>query len=221
MAAFGLPLLSPRRLAGAGLVVVLHVTLIALLLHATFSPVPAARPTHEGILWFVLPQHPKAEKPKHVAKPAGKHPKTRTIAPDYRAIALPPVTSSAPPAALHGLLFDCAPENLVNLSAEARAQCAASPLAPKQDDSVDYADHTNRSHNAARWAREKQRKNQPLLLPCASPASIFATAGIGTLICLGNGVINGFDLDKLPMYGDRPEQIHVPNNGDPPDKPPG
>ncbi len=87
----------------------------------------------------------------------------------------------------------------------------------KKDDSVDFADHTNRVRDAALWARQKARKNGPALLPCASTQSIYATLSTATLACLANGAINGMDLDARPMYGDKPEdEGHVPNNGDPP-----
>jgi hypothetical protein len=203
------------------LVLALHLVFIAILLHATVTPTPAILPARESILWFVLP---------HRATPAPARPRepgivrrARPAAPpnrDYRAITLPWQNRSAPPGDLHSLLFNCAPENLAGLSPEQRMQCAQSPLVPKQNDSVDYADHTDRSHNAARWAREKQRKNGPLLLPCASPQSILGLASLGGALCVAHGLAKGFDTDNLPLYGDRPEDVHVPNNGDPPDRPP-
>jgi hypothetical protein len=118
--------------------------------------------------------------------------------PDYRTITIAPMTGQTDLGALHGFLFDCAPENLINLTAEQRAGCVTANAGPKPDDSVDYADHTNRSKNAVRWARGLMRKQQPLLLPCMPP-------GLATLICLGKGISGGgFDLDMQPSYGDKP-----------------
>jgi len=104
-----------------------------------------------------------------------------------------------------------------NLTPEQQAACASASSGMKRDDSVDFADHTNRVRDAALWARQKARKNGPLLLPCASTQSIYATLSTATLACLANGAINGMDLDARPMYGDKPQdEGHVPNNGDPP-----
>src|SRR5262249_18285063 len=137
---------------------------------------------------------------------------------DYHGVTLPQTNDENSKAApgLGFQLFDCRIENLSKLSEEQRAACAKSSTGPRPDDSVDFADHTNRARDATRWSREKARKNQPAPLPCASSQSIFATLSTGTLLCLAHGAINGFDPDSAPIYGERPEETHLPNGGDPP-----
>jgi len=208
---------SRAKPAIALLVTALHAVLIAWMLHATISSRPAEMPLKETTVFFVPAPHPKVELPREKAKPSARH--EQKLSP--RVFDYPPVTAQQPPATggaglegLHAFLFDCALENLANLTPEQRAQCAGT--APKSNDSVDYADHADRSHNAARWARGLARKQQPLLLPCMSPQGFNP---LGTLMCLGNGLKNGIDVDAQPGYGDKPQEVHVPNGGDPPDGP--
>jgi hypothetical protein len=201
-----------RKLAGAAATLVLHIAIVAVLFQATFGHAPRQQPSKEPILWLTLPSKPQlretpvAPQP-HLATPLG-------IIPDARAITLPPAVSGPDLKGLHHFLFDCTAQT--DLTPQRRAQCTGMRGAKPDDDSVDFADHTARSHDAARWARGRDRKNGPLLLPCASP---YGGIGIGTLICLGNGLANGFDLDAQPGYADKPVESHVPNNGDPPDAP--
>jgi hypothetical protein len=118
---------------------------------------------------------------------------------------------------LHLYLFDCSPENDANLMQEQRAQCARA--APKHDDSVDYADHTDRSHDSVRWARGLARQQAPTLLPCMSSQGV--GVGLATFGCLGKGLVSGFDLDDESGYGGGPPaEAQVPNGGDPPPPPP-
>jgi hypothetical protein len=223
MAAFAIEAFPARRIAVAALVLALHAVLIALLLRATLSNAPPQSSSREQLTWLALRAPPVVQAPPKVETPTvhARHARVRTLSrahapsvPDYRSITFPPESTGADLKGLHQFLFDCALDNQANLTAEQRTQCAQ--VAKTPDDSVDYADHTNRSKGAARWARARDRKNQPLLLPCASPQS--AGIGLGTLICLGKGLFNGFDLDEMPGYADKPTVIHVPNNGDPPDR---
>jgi hypothetical protein len=208
----------PYRAAATLLVLVLHAILIAAFLRMTIASPPADVPMREMVLWFVPAPHPKPPVPKERANTSVRH---RTVSsprfPEYPAITAPPPPAISAPGleGLHAFLFNCALENLANLTPEQRAQCAGT--VPKSNDSVDYADHTNRSKDAQLWARRRARKNGPLLLPCASPYGI---SPLGTLMCLGKSAITGkLDLDAMPQYGDRPEEVHVPNGGDPPDGP--
>ena len=67
---------------------------------------------------------------------------------------------------------------------------------------------------AALWARGRARRNAPGLLPCMNSRGL--GVGLGTLLCLEKGVTQGFKPDEQQSYGDPPpEQVHVPNNGDP------
>jgi hypothetical protein len=201
-----------RKMAGAALAVVLHAVIATLFPRAILAPMRVAAPARKVIFYLrPLPQ------PRAKADPRERP--NRKSAPD---IAIPFESSTTLPQtpdakALEGLgreLFDCRPENLSALPAEQRARCDSRRLMP--DNSVDFADHASRVRNAARWAREKQRKNGPALLPCASNQSIFATMSTATLLCLLNGAIDGFDPESAPIYGERPEEFHLPNNGDPP-----
>jgi hypothetical protein len=223
MAASAIGSFPTRRIAVATLVLVLHAAFIALLVRATLSYAPTQTQTREQLYWLTLriqpkfQAQPKPETPTLPVRHTHAHTPSRTRAPsmpDYRGIAFPPASSEADLKGLHLFLFDCSLENQANLSPEQRAQCAQAKKKP--DDSVDYADHTDRSQDATHWARGRDRKNQPLLLPCASPQG--AGISLGTLICLGHGLVNGFDLDNMPGYADKPTATHVPNNGDPPDR---
>jgi len=212
--ALAIPELPWPKVFGAAFVAVLHIAIAMLFLRAMLAPKRTTLLARETILHLQpLPKpEPKIEK---IVPPSHK-PAPEVSLPFHNVITLPQ-SPDANAKTLQGLgseLFDCRPENLSMLSAEQRAQCAN--RGPKPNDAVDFADHTNRAKDAARWAREKQRKNGPPLLPCASTQSIFATMSTATLACLANGALNGFDPDTAPMYGDRPEESHLPNNGDPP-----
>ncbi len=208
------PELPWHKILGAAAVIVLHIAIIAVLLRATivqriFRPAPS-----ETIL--LLPPPPPKPEIRRVEPPAPRIAPILKL-PDYRGLTLPQ-TNDENAKAGSGLgfqLFDCRIENLSRLTDEQRAACAKSSTGPKPDDSVDFADHTNRARDATRWAREKERKNLPGLLPCASSQSIFFTLSTSTILCLAHGATSGFDLDARPLYNERPEEAHVPNGGDP------
>jgi hypothetical protein len=214
MAALVLQDLPLRRIASAGAVLVLHLIVLGLWLNAS----TAGRPKNAPLETILYLSPPKPEiKP---AVPATPRPKVRALPLPGRSAITVPAMKDNDARALQGLgraLFDCRVENLSRLTPEQQAACASASSGMKKDDSVDFADHTNRVRDAALWARQKARKNGPALLPCASAQSIYATLSTATLACLANGAINGMNLDAQPMYGDKPEaEGHVPNNGDPP-----
>jgi len=214
MFAFAIPDIPWRKVLGATIVALLHIAIALVFMRAVLGPKRAAAPARETILYLqpLLQPKPKIEK----IVPPSRKPVPQIPIPFHNPITLPQ-SPDANARTLQGLgseLFDCRPENLSALSAAQRRQCENRALKPS--DSVGFADHTNRAKDAARWAREKQRKNGPPLLPCASTQSIYATMSTATLLCLAKGAINGFDPDNAPMYGDRPEESHLPNNGDPP-----
>jgi len=186
-----------------------------MIIHRIFRP----EPKETILLLQPLPKPEVKPRARHLAPPA--HRIVPAAMPQNSSSATLPRANgetSKAPSGLGYQLYDCHTANLPKLTAEQRAACAKAQVGPKQDegDSVDFADHSDQIPGAARWAREKARKNGPPLLPCASTQSIFATLSTATLACLANGAINGFDLDGRPMYGDKPEESHVPNNGDPP-----
>jgi hypothetical protein len=210
------PDFAVRRLAGGLVVLLLHAVLIVALLEATGLTTMSVSPVREIVLQFSTPK-PRPPGRQPLAERARRPTAARRI-PGYSNFTLPPQWRKKP---LKGLSFglDCGLESEARLTLQGRAQCAAAEHQNPGNDTVDFADHTGRSQNAALWNRGRARKNAPLLLPCASPQGI--GVGLGTLICLGHGLLHGFDLDNQPGYGDRPETVHIPNNGDPPTTPPG
>jgi hypothetical protein len=201
-----------RKLASAGGVVVLH--MLVLMMWLTHVDVRRAAMPRETILYLAPLQKPAAPKP--ATPPRAPRPAVHVQPlPDAHAITVPTFKDSvAPP--LPGLgrsLFGCRPENYANLSPEEQAACASASNGPRFDGTPDFRDRSDRVSGAALWARQKARKNGPLLLPCASPNGI--GVGIGTALCLGGLIAHGVKPDKQPIYGDRPQDVHVPNGGDP------
>lgn len=205
-----------RRAGGAGFVLLLHLIVIAFLLQATLHTGKRIFAPHEGIIWFVLPPRAKPRPVRVIPAPASPPRVTHFVVPRKTIAIAPALSNFAVHGDLHALMFDCAPENLVNLQPEQRAQCmSAAGSAKAPDDTEVYAEHATRSKNSARWARGVMRKHEPLLLPCMPP-------GLGTIFCLLNAAKEGkIDLDEQPGYGDKPEPVGVPGGGDPPTHPPG
>jgi hypothetical protein len=215
--------MNGRRLVGAGVVAALHVAIIAALLALSHERivVPRAAPSGE-LIWF-LPPPPKKivapVKPDAAPQPRATLSAPRNPLPDYRGITIP----DAPPAAaaapslggLHGTLFGCA--DLDKLSPEERVRCGSALAVP--DNAVDFHDGVNRSRSAALWERGRLRKNAPLLLPCMNPNGF---SPLATALCLAKSAATGeLKPDEQPSYADPHTVLHLPNNGDPPDKPTG
>jgi hypothetical protein len=203
-----------RGLGGAAAVALLHAALVWALLIYSHSPSDKPRVAAGHEIFFYFPPHRpphRNERPADRATTAPAIPATPALL-DYRGITLPE-SQTAPSLSLNRSLFGCSPQEMANLSREERARCA-NAIPP--DDSVDFRDGTSRSQSAALWERGRERKNAPLLLPCMSPN---APLSLGTVICLARGAVKGLDLNSQPSYADTPEQFHLPNNGDPPDKP--
>jgi hypothetical protein len=204
--------LEPRKLAGAAAVLILHLIAIAALLSATRWHDFHNEAAREIILHLITPKAPaKPDVQKaRTAKPETAHQPMPAFVPP--STFTPPPSSAAP--SLNGLnhqLFGCAPDRLATATPEERTACASASLGPAYDPgATDYRDHTNRSKNAAQWARDRARKNAPLLLPCMSPQA--AGVSLYTLYCLGKAAMTG-KFDKTdPGYGDVPDRIA--NEGD-------
>jgi len=175
---------------------------------------------NEELIWFLpLPPEKTVVTPRREHAPPLRAAVTasRNPLPDYRGITIP----NAPPApspsldGLHGSLFGCA--DLDKLSPEERARCGSALAVP--DNSVDFRDGVNRSRSAALWEQRRERKNAPLLLPCMNPNGF---SPLGTALCLAKSAAEGgFKPDEQPSYADPRTVMHLPNNGDPPDKPTG
>jgi hypothetical protein len=214
MGAWSAILPAPRKLVSAGAVALLHLLVLALWL----APHPAARhrPEPRETILF-LPPLTKPQPPEPAAlPPRAPRPIVRLPPlPDAHAITIPAFKDNAGPAfpGLGRSLFGCRPENFANLSPEDKAACASASNGPRPPGAPDFRDRSDHVPGAALWARQKARKNGPFLAPCGNPNSL--AVGIGTVLCLGDGLINGFKPDEKPIYGDRPEDTHLPNNGDP------
>lgn len=209
----------PRELASAAGVALLHVIVIAALVKATYVTIPSHPAAREIEIWFIFPPKPEAEKKTERQKAGEKARETiapqATTIPDYSHIDLSPLYGGKSQSGLNLSLFGCEPDHIALLSPEDRAKCPSVAAASRDRDKngVDYHDHTDRSKDHEHWARGRDRKNLPVLLPCASPQGV--GVGLGTLLCLAKGLSDGFDPDNQPGYMDKPEIVHVPNNGDP------
>ena len=199
-----------RKAVSASAVVALHVLIIAAFVLAMQNAPAVVRGVHEITLMLL----PIVTKPKPVIKTLNKP--------------RPPVASSAPPTftrpaypteapranslqSLHGLLFDCGPDQI--LTPEDRKRCQVIAGAPTPDDTARLRNPRERAKDAAHWARALARKQAPTLLPCASPQGINP---VYTAFCLAKAALDGgFDLNAQPSYADVQKPWHLPNNGDP------
>jgi len=216
MSLFALPDLSWRKMFGATAVVVLHIAIVALLLNATlvqrmFKPAP-----RETILLLRPLPKPQVNAPaKPVVPPVRKAAPVAKLQSSPR-VTVPQTNAETPSADSRPgyQRFDCRAANLPKLTEEQRAECAKSAIGPKRgnDSDVDYADHSDQIPGAERWAREKARKNSPALLPCMSNRGIT----VPNPLCVAKGLVDGINPDEQADYSDKPDDTHIPNNGDPP-----
>lgn len=111
---------------------------------------------------------------------------------------------------LHGALFGCMPDDIHN--AEDRRRCGGGLLGTiRPNDTARLMSPQERSAAAAMWSRDVARKQQPPLLPCGGGLPL----SLGAVICLKNGLTEGFDLREQPGYMDRPTEEYLPNGGKP------
>jgi hypothetical protein len=215
--------MNGRRLVGVGVVAALHVAIIAALLALSHERIMVPRAAASGeLIWFLPPppKKPVAAPPVKTeeASPRATVAAPRNRLPDYRGITIPdaPPSVAAPSlGGLHGSLFGCA--DLDKLSPEERVRCGSALAVP--DNAVDFHDGVNRSRSAALWERGRLRKNGPLLLPCMNPQGF---SPLATALCLAKTAATGeLKPDEQPSYADPHTVLHLPNNGDPPDKPTG
>lgn len=208
------PDFAPRKIAGAAAVLLLHVLAILALLSATRWYAQKQEQGHEIILDLVTPPRPQT-KPEELAKPEKKIPlpqSERETAPSTTLNTPVPEISTAP--SLSGLnrqLFGCTPDALASATPEQRSACASASLGPRFDPhGMDYRDHTDRSKSAAQWARDRARKNSPLLLPCMSPQGF---SPLYTAYCLAKTAVTG-KLEGESQYGYQDVPQSAPNEGD-------
>jgi hypothetical protein len=120
-------------------------------------------------------------------------------------IAIPSYTPPATAPDVTGLgqaLFDCAPENIPNLTPDQRAHCTNGITRPDDSAVLEPKSHVQ---DPARRAAEMRTKNTPGHIPCAKMISGHTGGGDVPVpgvdpACLIDGLINGFGplngLDK-------------------------
>ena len=161
-----------QRALGVALVALLHILLLAALLHSVIHP---ARPNaaREIFLRFM----PRMEMPKPPPKAPAESARPLRGGMPPTVMTAPPVTVSPAPA-LRGLgqsLFGCSPENMESLSPQARGDCLAG--LGRRDIDTTPRDH---SQHPGRWARAIRERNAPLgQIPCGYIAETPYTAGVG------------------------------------------
>lgn len=201
-----------RRAAAGGAVILVHVFAIGLFVAYDRIAVPL----RETIINLPVWAPPKeVEAPPETPPPESTEPHTASPMPDNPFVFTPnpnAITTEPGTTGLGGFL-NCSGD-ISKLPDEQQQACARRLYGePLGDNAPDYRDRSNSIPGAPRWAREKAKKNAPPLLPCMSPQA--AGVSLGTLLCLGDGLINGFDPLNQPGYMDKPEDLHTPNNGDP------
>lgn len=210
---------TARKPAIAILVLSLHAAMLAFLLERDRWPIPEQAPAGADIVFVrIAPPPPQATPRRDQRRPYV--PAARAAVPAPAPFVVQPFSAPSPRAPgdlsdLHGQLFRCAPESLAELAPDERADCdhAAGTMAHRDPNAIPWPNNQYApTKNTWRWARNVQRKNAPPLLPCASPQGI---SPIATALCLANAAVNGFDTEHKPEYFDRPEQVGVPNGGDP------
>jgi hypothetical protein len=186
------------------LVLVLHALLLFTFLHFMVTPYAGGKPAPERLLEMIIPMtRPRAPTPAPArpSKPAPALPHQGnaplSVMPSY----VPPAT--APDVTgLGQALFDCAPENIPNLTPDQRAHCTNGIPRPDNDAVLEPKSHVQ---DPARRAAEMRTKNTPGHIPCATMISGHTGGGDVPVpgadpICVLGGLINGFGplngLDK-------------------------
>jgi hypothetical protein len=190
-----------RRLVALGPVLLLHLGLLIAFLHMNWTAFHEDNASdHEIILLLkptpivpnwqgdLLPSFDSAAiaLPRPVLPPIRMYESTATSS----ATGSEDITSKL--RGVSRVLVRCWPVSLAGLTQVQAPQCLA--FAP--DQIPDFLESLERSENAAEWLRDRNRRNAPLRLPC--------TYGItpSTVLCVANGLLNGFDLRNGPSYAD-------------------
>jgi hypothetical protein len=189
---------------------------LALVIHAAlvwnlFTHIQLAEKPTDPTLTITLPMlTPRPEPAPPVVAPESTEAPRLADVPPATEITPPPSFTWTPPQAspqsdLAGIgrsLFGCRIENLAGLSADERANCSRAGLGAEPNDAAVAALAQVALVESAPFERALVRKQQPLLLPCAGGIGI----SLYTVVCLADGVINGFDLDKYPVYEPWPDE---------------
>jgi hypothetical protein len=193
-----------RRLAALGPVLLLHAGLLAAFLYVSWSSLRESNLAGHEIILLLKPEPPvpkwRGDLLPSFDKAAIAMP--RYILPPVRDYVIAPTDPQALALELQGVsreLFKCWPGNIAALGRSPGPQCLT--LAPGR--LTDLFEPPERSANAARWLRDRDRKNAPLRLPCTYGMSA------SSVLCVADGVINGFDLENAPGYAEDDDAWHM------------
>ncbi len=178
---------SINRAVSAGLVLLVHVAILAVLLH---SRQPYGFPQPRETILRLLPILQSAEPvPPHYEAPKPLHRETAPIFVPH--IETPPSASATQPdiTSLGEALNNCSLENLDKLTPEQRTRCAAYRNAvpgamARTQPGLNVPSH---SIDAALWAEAIKQRNTPTKVDCANVASQVAgvqgnTQSIGVMV---------------------------------------
>lgn len=182
--------ISYDRFVAAVAVILLHFAIVATLLNVVFKR-DRLRP---GGLETTLLLLPAAQSTRRNAQIAPRRQIQRPTSTSAMTLALPSEPNTL---GLGQSLFSCLPENLLGLTAEELARCRTTHPAFRYDATA-VATANLPVKERPRWERELAIKQGPLLLPCASPTA--SPLNIGTALCLGDMLLNGYDPDKMQHY---------------------
>jgi hypothetical protein len=165
------PSANIRRIVSAALVLLLHLLLLAALLHSVIHPVRTAAmreiffqlaPRRERAIPLPAPPLPAMIAPPRGGVTTGAMPTPAPAAPDMRG--------------LGQALFGCAPEILGSLTPEQRSHCTTGFARPDANAVAAPSTHVK---DAARWAGALKERNTPGRIPCTYIAVTPVMAGAG------------------------------------------
>ncbi len=178
------------RIPAAVATLLFHIAIIIVFLNAI--PKYSGRATREIETIIHLTPQPAARPAAH--RQAG--PSSTALSRYYYRYIPSPLTAPPNVEGLKLAVSSCAPEKMVDETAQVREACRRIGLAVAVDPgafgvTTDFTD-------GKRWERELQIKQTPLLLPCASPAGL--PLNLGTALCLADMLLNGYDPRKMQHY---------------------
>jgi hypothetical protein len=185
-----------QRAISALLVLLLHALLLFAFLQFLVKPQNARIPNPKRLLELMISM-PRVTPPPTPAAPARQRAPVRVQPGGEHSGAMPSLAPPVETPDIRGLgqaLLGCAPENLVNLTAEQRAHCHSGFSRPDDSAVVEPSSHVK---DPLRRAAEMKARSAPLRIPCTSV--IDAPVGGGTAAvpmldpsCAIEGAIKGF-----------------------------
>jgi hypothetical protein len=186
-----------QRAISALLVLLLHALLLFAFLQFLVRPQGAGIRNPERLLELMISMPRVTPPPAPPAAPARQRAPVRAQPGGEHAGAMPSLAPPVETPDIRGLgqaLLGCAPENLVNLTAEQKAHCHSGFSRPDESAVVEPPSHVK---DPLRRAAEMKARSAPLRIPCTSV--IDAPVGGGTAAvpmldpsCAVEGVLKGF-----------------------------